>query len=104
MATNGNVNHHDQYAAPAQQTGASTSADNSTEELPPKSQIGWFFVEQYYTTLSKSPDKLHVSPPTGSLDGASALTIPAAVLRQEVPVRLRSRGRGRARLGRQTGE
>ena len=27
----------------------------------PKDEVGWFFVEQYYTTLSKSPEKLHVS-------------------------------------------
>ena len=28
----------------------------------PKDEVGWFFVEQYYTTLSKSPEKLHVGP------------------------------------------
>jgi len=26
----------------------------------PKDQVAWYFVEQYYTTLSKSPEKLHV--------------------------------------------
>ena len=26
-----------------------------------KDEVGWYFVEQYYTTLSKSPEKLHVS-------------------------------------------
>lgn len=25
-----------------------------------KDEVGWYFVEQYYTTLSKNPDKLHV--------------------------------------------
>lgn len=25
-----------------------------------KDEVAWFFVEQYYTTLSKSPEKLHV--------------------------------------------
>lgn len=60
MATNGNVNHHDQYAAPAQTTEAPASADNSTTNLP-KDEVGWYFVEQYYTTLSKSPERLHVS-------------------------------------------
>jgi hypothetical protein len=26
----------------------------------PKDEVGWYFVEQYYTTLSKAPEKLHV--------------------------------------------
>lgn len=25
-----------------------------------KDEVGWYFVEQYYTTLSRSPEKLHV--------------------------------------------
>lgn len=25
-----------------------------------KDEVAWFFVEQYYTTLSKTPEKLHV--------------------------------------------
>jgi hypothetical protein len=28
----------------------------------PKDEVGWYFVEQYYTTLSKTPEKLHVMP------------------------------------------
>lgn len=27
----------------------------------PKDEVGWYFVEQYYTTLSKNPEKLFVS-------------------------------------------
>ena len=26
----------------------------------PKDEVGWYFVEQYYTTLSRNPEKLHV--------------------------------------------
>ncbi|KZF25110.1 hypothetical protein L228DRAFT_62167 [Xylona heveae TC161] len=26
----------------------------------PKDEVGWYFVEQYYTTLSRSPEKLHL--------------------------------------------
>ena len=26
-----------------------------------KDEVGWYFVEQYYTTMSKSPEKLYVS-------------------------------------------
>lgn len=60
MATNGSVDHHDQYAAPAQTSEAPANADSSTNNLP-KDEVGWYFVEQYYTTLSKSPERLHVS-------------------------------------------
>jgi hypothetical protein len=35
------------------------SAPNNNPELG-KDEIAWFFVEQYYTTLSKNPEKLHV--------------------------------------------
>jgi hypothetical protein len=30
-------------------------------EQPGKDEVGWLFVEQYYTTLNKTPEKLHVS-------------------------------------------
>lgn len=26
----------------------------------PKDEVGWYFVEQYYTTMSKNPEKLYV--------------------------------------------
>lgn len=47
--------------------GAVASADNNSSGAAegssnvPKDEVGWYFVEQYYTTLSRSPDKLHVS-------------------------------------------
>lgn len=59
MATNGNTVHQEQYgssAAPAEATSASSTSNN-----PSKDEVGWYFVEQYYTTLSKNPAKLHVS-------------------------------------------
>ena len=28
----------------------------------PKDEVGWYFVEQYYTTMSKNPEKLYVRP------------------------------------------
>ncbi|KAK3368066.1 NTF2 and RRM domain-containing protein [Podospora didyma] len=65
MATNGNINHHDQYKSSADQyaapttTEAPTNASSGNTHLP-KDEVGWYFVEQYYTTLSKSPDKLHL--------------------------------------------
>lgn len=37
---------------------ATESATNTTIADP--QQIGWYFVEQYYTTLSKNPDQIHL--------------------------------------------
>ena len=42
---------------------ASSVSNTSTNEgstSVPKDEVGWYFVEQYYTTLSKNPEKLHV--------------------------------------------
>ena len=40
-------------------TTSSTASENNGSV--PKDEVGWYFVEQYYTTLSKNPEKLHVS-------------------------------------------
>lgn len=58
MATNGSFAQQDQHKLAADQFPA--SGDNSNLA---KDEVGWYFVEQYYTTLSKSPEKLHVSAP-----------------------------------------
>lgn len=61
MAANGNFAVQDQLqgstdaSAPAPAVEASANNPNLS-----KDEVGWFFVEQYYTTLSKSPEKLHV--------------------------------------------
>ena len=38
------------------------SAPTATPATPdiPKDEVGWYFVEQYYTTLSRSPEKLYL--------------------------------------------
>jgi hypothetical protein len=41
----------------SQPTTASTSA---AAAKPDPQEIGWYFVEQYYTTLSKNPDRIHL--------------------------------------------
>ncbi|RSL61254.1 hypothetical protein CEP54_006296 [Fusarium duplospermum] len=46
-------------AAAAPTTDASVSAPAGNSNLS-KDEVGWYFVEQYYTTLSKSPEKLHL--------------------------------------------
>ncbi|KAK3067538.1 hypothetical protein LTR53_015545 [Teratosphaeriaceae sp. CCFEE 6253] len=35
------------------------SATSSQSDIP-KDEVGWYFVEQYYTTLSRSPEKLYL--------------------------------------------
>ncbi|KAF2031260.1 hypothetical protein EK21DRAFT_63522 [Setomelanomma holmii] len=44
---------------PSQQPTASQPAQQAAAEVP-KDEVGWYFVEQYYTTLSKSPDRLYL--------------------------------------------
>ncbi|KYK60146.1 NTF2 and RRM domain-containing protein [Drechmeria coniospora] len=65
MATNGNFAHQEQYKSPADQyPSAPASADGTPNAAGnsnlSKDEVGWYFVEQYYTTLSKSPEKLHL--------------------------------------------
>ncbi|KAK3997349.1 putative ntf2 and rrm domain-containing protein [Cladorrhinum sp. PSN332] len=65
MATNGSVNHHEQYAtapqAPEQPPASEqpTTAENTKPDFN-KDEVSWYFVEQYYTNLAKNPEKLHL--------------------------------------------
>ena len=52
MATNGNVNFQEGLT--------DQTASQQTSNIG-KDEVGWYFVEQFYNTLSKSPEKLHVS-------------------------------------------
>jgi hypothetical protein len=38
---------------------APTEPGTNTTKADPQ-EIGWYFVEQYYTTLSKHPDRIHL--------------------------------------------
>lgn len=68
MATNGSFGQQEQYkgaleaypSAPA--SNSATRAEEQSDKLT-NDQVGWYFVEQYYTTLSKAPEKLHVGFP-----------------------------------------
>lgn len=44
---------------PGQQPTAQPAQQAAASEIP-KDEVGWYFVEQYYTTLSKTPDRLYV--------------------------------------------
>ncbi|KAI0430469.1 hypothetical protein F5Y09DRAFT_228127 [Xylaria sp. FL1042] len=61
MATNGPSTHIDQYqpSSTAAATAPATTPDQANSNLG-KDEVAWFFVEQYYTTLSKTPEKLHL--------------------------------------------
>jgi hypothetical protein len=66
MATNGSFSQQDQYKSttehyPATSGPAESSTGSASGNDLSKDEVGWYFVEQYYTTLSKSPEKLHVS-------------------------------------------
>lgn len=45
------------HAATASQ---STTASAAGAQKADPQEIGWYFVEQYYTTLSKSPERIHL--------------------------------------------
>src|ERR1700755_949639 len=45
--------------APSASQSTTTSATTQQQKADPQ-EIGWYFVEQYYTTLSKTPEKIHL--------------------------------------------
>lgn len=49
------------YSAVNQPTSTPQSTSSSGAADIPKDEVGWYFVEQYYTTLSRTPEKLYVS-------------------------------------------
>ncbi|QSZ35571.1 hypothetical protein DSL72_008441 [Monilinia vaccinii-corymbosi] len=97
MATNGTFNQQDQYKSTTTEqypaTSGATGSSNggaSGGDLS-KDEVGWYFVEQYYTTLSKSPEKLHLfygkkSQFVSGLEGASS---PVSVSRANIQARIR---------------
>ena len=87
MATNGSFSQQEQYTATSG-SAESTTGTASGQDLS-KDEVGWYFVEQYYTTLSKSPEKLHVSSRT-VISESRALIVYIALLWETFPVRLRS--------------
>ena len=66
-----------------------------------KDEVGWYFVEQYYTTLSRNPEKLHVSSmkkPTALHRGLLASGLAnhlVALLLKAISIRVR-RGSGKS--------
>ncbi|KAL5888548.1 hypothetical protein ACKVWC_003810 [Pyricularia oryzae] len=88
MPTNGNVNHQDQNAASA----SSRSQSNTESSSLSKDEVGWYFVEQYYTTLSKNPERLHLFYGKHSqlVYGLEAEVANVSVGRQQIQERIKS--------------
>lgn len=60
----------------AQASNVPTSSSAEGSSNVPKDEVGWYFVEQYYTTLSKSPEKLHVRIHARSIQISNSLIFP----------------------------
>jgi len=96
MATNGNFAHQEQYKGSADTYTANPAsidpANNSgaSNDLS-KDEVGWYFVEQYYTTLSKSPEKLHLfySKRSQFVSGVEAEVANVSVGRQAIQQRIK---------------
>ena len=59
----------------------SNAPSNDQKNDISKDEVGWFFVEQYYTTMSRSPEKLHLfySRRSQLVFGTEAETVPVAI-------------------------
>ncbi|TAQ85798.1 hypothetical protein B7494_g5888 [Chlorociboria aeruginascens] len=97
MATNGSFNQQDQYKSSTEQypptsgpTDATSGSATGNGDLS-KDEVGWYFVEQYYTTLSKSPEKLHLFYGKHSqfVSGLEAEVTPVSVGRAAIQERIR---------------
>ncbi|CAK1354720.1 unnamed protein product [Cercospora beticola] len=49
-----------QQAPPPSTTPSNSAPQSAPQSDIPKDEVGWYFVEQYYTTLSRSPEKLYL--------------------------------------------
>lgn len=97
MATNGNFGQQEQYkgalegypSAPA--SNSATRAENESDKLT-NDQVGWYFVEQYYTTLSKAPEKLHLfyGKQSQFVYGLEAEVANVSVGRQDIQERIKA--------------
>ncbi|KAJ5908025.1 hypothetical protein N7495_000707 [Penicillium taxi] len=66
---------------PAQSSTPTSATGTEQQNEITKDEVGWFFVEQYYTTMSRNPDKLHLfySKRSQLIFGTEAETIPVAI-------------------------
>ncbi|EEP77049.1 predicted protein [Uncinocarpus reesii 1704] len=86
--------HNVNASAHHQPSNASTPAPAQQESKSnvPKDEVAWFFVEQYYTTLSRNPDKLHLfySRKSQFVSGDEAEKVSVAVGQHAIQDRIKS--------------
>jgi hypothetical protein len=75
------VNNANSYHAPLSSTPTNAPPANDGKEDIPKDEVGWYFVEQYYTTMSRNPEKLHLfySKRSQFVSGNEAESVPVVV-------------------------
>ncbi|PGH09358.1 hypothetical protein GX51_00801 [Blastomyces parvus] len=80
-----NNQQHNNSPAPAHSAGSEPKNDI------PKDEVGWFFVEQYYTTLSRNPEKLHLfySRKSQFVSGVEAEKVTVAVGQKAINERIK---------------
>ena len=66
---------------PAQSSTPSNAPSADQKNGISKDEVGWYFVEKYYTSMSRCPDKLHLfySRRSQLVFGAEAESVPVAV-------------------------
>ncbi|CCE34377.1 hypothetical protein E4U22_006456 [Claviceps purpurea] len=91
MASNGNFVQQEQYKNVGQAAYADADPNTADRSLS-KEQVGWFFVEQYYTTLSQQPEKLHLfyNKISQFVYGLEAEVTNVAVGRQQIQERIKA--------------
>lgn len=66
---------------PAQSSTPTNAPPSEPKNGISKDEVGWYFVEQYYTNMSRSPEKLHLfySRRSQFVVGTEAESVPVAV-------------------------
>ncbi|OAX77975.1 hypothetical protein ACJ72_07720 [Emergomyces africanus] len=93
---NNNQHHHHHHLQQQQQQHTNSSgpahlAGSEAKNDIPKDEVGWFFVEQYYTTLSRNPEKLHLfySRKSQFVSGVEAEKVTVAVGQKAINERIK---------------
>ncbi|KAG6068279.1 hypothetical protein E4U32_001355 [Claviceps aff. humidiphila group G2b] len=91
MTSNGNFVQQEQYKNVGQAAHADADPNTVNRSLS-KEEVGWFFVEQYYTTLSRQPEKLHLfyNKVSQFVYGQEAEVTNVAVGRQQIQERIKA--------------
>ncbi|KAG6058576.1 hypothetical protein E4U17_007881 [Claviceps sp. LM77 group G4] len=91
MTSNGNFVQQEQYKNVGQAAYADADSNTANRSLS-KEEVGWFFVEQYYTTLSQQPEKLHLfyNKVSQFVYGQEAEVTNVAVGRQQIQERIKA--------------